>query len=158
MNFIKEMLSDDAKISSKRFIGFASFFMLVLSWGANTFFGFDIKEPKKPSEVDCEYNDNIVGKMEESQFQILYEVHQLSKQFKYIDNETKVIFVRNRIPRTLIKSKIKPKASLIAIGGGYYTAGTDNLKRFLDSLPKTLYYNDHRPSSWEWHDNIIIKL
>ncbi len=124
----------------------------------NMSFGFDIKEPKKPSEVDCEYNDNIVGKMEESQFQILYEVHQLSKQFKYIDNETKVIFVRNRIPRTLIKSKIKPKASLIAIGGGYYTAGTDNLKRFLDSLPKTLYYNDHRPSSWEWHDNIIIKL
>ena len=121
-------------------------------------FGFDIKEPKKPTEEHCEYNDNIVGKMEESQFQILYEVHQLSKQFKYIDKETKVIFVRNRIPRALIKSKIKPKASLIAIGGGYYTAGTDNLKRFLDSLPKTLYYNDHRPSSWEWHDNIIIKL
>jgi hypothetical protein len=57
-----------------------------------------------------------------------------------------------------MKSKIKPKASLVALGGGYYTAGTDNLKRFLDSLPKTLYYNDHRPSSWEWHDNIIIKL
>tara|TARA_Y100001970_G_scaffold196571_1_gene239067 strand:+ start:13985 stop:15331 length:1347 start_codon:yes stop_codon:yes gene_type:complete len=124
----------------------------------NMSFGFDIKEPKKPTEEHCEYNDNIVGKMEESQFQILYEVHQLSKQFKYIDKETKVIFVRNRIPRALIKSKIKPKASLIAIGGGYYTAGTDNLKRFLDSLPKTLYYNDHRPSSWEWHDNIIIKL
>ena len=35
--------------------------------------------------------------------------HQLSKQFKYIDVDTKIIFVRNRIPRTLIKSKIKPK-------------------------------------------------
>jgi hypothetical protein len=124
----------------------------------NLSFGFDIKEPKKANEVDCEYNDNVVGKMEESKFQILYEVYQLSKQFKYIDKETKVIFVRNRIPRTLMKSKIKPKASLVALGGGYYTAGTDNLKRFLDSLPKTLYYNDHRPSSWEWHDNIIIKL
>ena len=99
--------------------------------------------------------DNNLNKNNEI---LLYEVHQLSKQFKNIDKETKVIFVRNRIPRALIKSKIKPKASLIAIGGGYYTAGTDNLKRFLDSLPKTLYYNDHRPSSWEWHDNVIIKL
>ena len=37
MSFITQMLSDDAKISSKRFIGFASFIMLVCSWGANTF-------------------------------------------------------------------------------------------------------------------------
>ena len=44
MNFFRQMLSDDAKISSKRFIGFASFFMLVCSWGANTFGGFDIKD------------------------------------------------------------------------------------------------------------------
>ena len=37
----------------------------------------------------------------------------------------------------------------------------DNLNLFLwnsDSLPKTLYYNDHRPSSYDWHDNLIIKL
>ena len=38
------MLSDDAKISSKRFIGFASFVMLVGSWVANTFFEFAISE------------------------------------------------------------------------------------------------------------------
>ena len=57
MNFIKEMLSDDAKISSKRFIGFASFFMLVLSWGANTFFGFDIKE----QILECFMYITVVG-------------------------------------------------------------------------------------------------
>ena len=44
MSFITQMLSDDAKISSKRFIGFAAFVMLVCSWGANTFGGFDIKD------------------------------------------------------------------------------------------------------------------
>ena len=44
------------------------------------------------------------------------------------------------------------------MGGGYYAAGTDTLKRFLDSLPKTLYYNDHRPSMFDWNDNIIMKL
>jgi predicted membrane-bound spermidine synthase len=44
MSFITQMLSDDAKISSKRFIGFASFVMLVGSWVANTFFEFAISE------------------------------------------------------------------------------------------------------------------
>ncbi len=44
MSFFSQMLSDDAKISSKRFIGFASFTMLVGSWVANTFFKFAISE------------------------------------------------------------------------------------------------------------------
>ena len=43
----------------------------------------------------------------EDEFQDWFDISQLSKQFKYIDQNTKVIFVRNRIPRTLIKSKIK---------------------------------------------------
>ena len=44
MEFLKQMLSSDAKICSKRFIGFASFFMLVCSWVANTFWQFEIKD------------------------------------------------------------------------------------------------------------------
>jgi len=44
MSFFTQMLSDDAKISSKRFIGFASFVMLCASWVANTFFKFAISE------------------------------------------------------------------------------------------------------------------
>ena len=44
MAFFTQMLLDDAKISSKRFIGFASFVMLVGSWVANTFFKFVISE------------------------------------------------------------------------------------------------------------------
>ena len=44
MSFLSQMLSDDAKISSKRFIGFASFTMLVGSWVANTVFKFAISE------------------------------------------------------------------------------------------------------------------
>ena len=91
-------------------------------------------------------------------FQNLYELHQMSKQFKLISDNTKVIFVRNRIPRALIKSKVKPKASLVAIGGGHYSTGTDNLKRLLENLPKKLYYSDYQPSSLDWHDRIIVKL
>ena len=70
-----------------------------------------------------------------------------------------MLFVRNRIPKTLVKSKIKPKLSLIALGGGYYASGTDRLKLYLENLPKTLYYNDHEPSKYSWNDNsIIVKL
>ena len=35
MSFLTEMLSSDAKISSKRTVGFAAFFMLICSWGAD---------------------------------------------------------------------------------------------------------------------------
>ena len=44
MNFLREMLSSDAKISSKRFIGFASFVMLIASWVVNTFWQFEVKD------------------------------------------------------------------------------------------------------------------
>ena len=119
-----------------------------ISWG------FDLKEPN---------NDTLGGftlskKLTKDQKDNVFELHQMSKQFKFIDATTKVIFVRNRIPRSLMKSKIKPRASLITIGGGYYQAGTENLKRLLDNLPKKLYYSDSQPSSWDWHDDIIIKL
>ena len=44
MNFLKDMLSSDAKVSSKRFVGFASFFMLICCWGADTFTAFEVKD------------------------------------------------------------------------------------------------------------------
>ena len=125
--------------------------------------GFDAKEPvyQKDLKDDWHKNDRVAvvsNQITQDMFQNIYELNQMSKQFKFINDETKIIFVRNRIPRALIKSKIKPKASLVALGGGYYTAGTDNLKRMLENLPKKLYYSDHQPSSWDWHDHIIIKL
>ena len=122
--------------------------------------GFDVKEPIFKKDVD-RHNDRtylLDNTRSQEFFENLYELHQMSKQFKLISDNTKIIFVRNRIPRALIKSKIKPKASLVALGGGYYATGTDNLKRLLENLPKKLYYSDHQPSSWDWHDHIIIKL
>ena len=124
--------------------------------------GFDVKEPvymkdlesKNLSQRQMMINNNTSRDF----FENLFELHQMSKQFKFINKKTKVIFVRNRIPRAMIKSKIKPKASLVALGGGYYAAGTDNLKRLLENLPKKLYYSNHQPSSWDWHDHIIVKL
>jgi len=123
--------------------------------------GFDVKEPVYMKDVENEYNQRQMmfnNNTSREFFENLFELHQMSKQFKFINKKTKVIFVRNRIPRAMIKSKIKPKASLVALGGGYYAAGTDNLKRLLENLPKKLYYSNHQPSSWDWHDHIIVKL
>ena len=133
--------------------------------------GFDVKEPVYRKELDkVPLNSIDLDKFSDKKhwlvdnhkprefFENLYELHQMSKQFKLISDNTKIIFVRNRIPRALIKSQVKPKASLVALGGGYYATGTDNLKRLLENLPKKLYYSDHQPSSWDWHDHIIIKL
>ena len=119
-----------------------------ISWG------FDLKEPDK----DTLGGWSLARKFTKENHDKVFELHQMSKQFKFIDQTTKVIFVRNRIPRSLIKSKIKPRASLITLGGGYYSAGTENLKRLLENLPKKLYYSDSQPSSWDWNDDIVIKL
>ena len=127
-------------------------------------FGFDIKQPMRQGDIPKDDFDriwdqgNVVDKMDDDNFNKLWELHQLSKQFKYIDNTTKIIFIRNRIPRTLIKSKIEPRAALITIGGGYYSPGTENLKRLLDNLPKKLYYSLNKPSSIDWQSSTIIKL
>ena len=123
--------------------------------------GFDIKEPMYEKDYAKQGNDRVTllnNTRSQEFFENLFELHQMSKQFKLINDNTKIIFVRNRIPRALIKSKVKPKASLVALGGGYYATGTDNLKRMLENLPKKLYYSDHQPSSWDWHDHIIVKL
>ena len=123
--------------------------------------GFDVKEPVYMKDADNEFNQRqmlINNNKPREFFENLYEINQMSKQFKFINKDTKIMFVRNRIPRALIKSKIKPKASLVTLGGGYYATGTDNLKRLLENLPKKLYYSDHQPSSWDWHDHVIVKL
>jgi hypothetical protein len=57
MNFLKDMLSSDAKVSSKRFVGFASFFMLICCWGADTFTAFEVKD----KILECFMYITVVG-------------------------------------------------------------------------------------------------
>ena len=57
MGFLHEMLSSDAKISSKRTVGFAAFIMLMASWGADTFSGFEVKD----KILECFMYISVVG-------------------------------------------------------------------------------------------------
>ena len=57
MSFLKEMLSSDAKISSKRTVGFDAFFMLICSWGADTLSAFEVKD----KILECFMYISVVG-------------------------------------------------------------------------------------------------
>ena len=57
MGFLQEMLSSEAKISSKRTVGFAAFMMLMASWGADTFSGVEVKD----KILECFMYISVVG-------------------------------------------------------------------------------------------------
>ena len=57
MSFLREMLSSDAKISSKRTVGFAAFFMLICSCGADSFSAFEVKD----KILECFMYISVVG-------------------------------------------------------------------------------------------------
>ena len=57
MNFFMKMLSSEAKVSSKRFIGFMAFVMLIASWTADTFWTYEVKD----KILDCFMYISVVG-------------------------------------------------------------------------------------------------
>ena len=57
MKFFMNMLSSEGKVSSKRFIGFMAFVMLIASWGADTFWTFEVKD----KILDCFMYISVVG-------------------------------------------------------------------------------------------------
>ena len=57
MGFLQEMLSSEAKISSKRTVGFAALMMLMASWGADTFTEFEVKD----KILECFMYISVVG-------------------------------------------------------------------------------------------------
>ena len=57
MKFFMNMLSSEAKVSSKRFIGFMAFVMLIASWTADTFWTYEVKD----KILDCLIYISVVG-------------------------------------------------------------------------------------------------
>lgn len=123
-----------------------------LSWGV------ELKEPKQYKDKDVEEKFWSKEKLDNETFDRAYNLYQLSKNFKHIDENTMVYFIRNRLPRSFMRSNLKPACSLITLGGGYYATGGENIKRLLDNLPKKLYYSNAMPMSYQWRDRAIIKL
>jgi len=74
------------------------------------------------------------------------ELHQLSISNRKITAATKIIFVRNKIPRTLLKSGIRPKVAFMLQDYPTWPLSTNTLDRLVESLPKRLYYMSQKPS------------
>jgi len=74
------------------------------------------------------------------------ELHELSISNRKITAATKIIFVRNKIPRTLLKSGIRPKVAFMLQDYPTWPLSTNTLDRLVESLPKRLYYMSQKPS------------
>ena len=74
------------------------------------------------------------------------EIYELSISNRKITAETKIIFVRNKIPRTLLKSKIRPKIAFMLQDYPTWPISTNTLDKLVESLPKRLYYMSQMPS------------
>lgn len=74
------------------------------------------------------------------------ELHDFSVNNRKITPATKIIFVRNKIPRTLIKSGIKPRIAFMLQDYPNWPMSTNTLDRLVESLPKRLYYMTQMPS------------
>lgn len=68
------------------------------------------------------------------------EMQTHSRSSKYIDEHTKIVFIRTRIPRTLVKANVKIKSTFTMFDSSYWPGGTETLGRVVDNLPKRLYY------------------
>ena len=126
-----------------------------ISWG------FELREPKMLKDKTDEERSGWAAlneNLDQPTFEMAYDLYQHSKHFRGIEKNTKVYLVRNKIPRTMMRTDIEFKCSIVAIGGGYYATGGETIKRLLDNLPKKLYYSEAEPMSHEWHSRTIIKL
>lgn len=127
-------------------------------------FGFDVKQPNLPEQN--KYSKNIdevtmeLADMENEQqqamvdYQINYDLYLLTKTNKWIDENTKFIFVRNRLPRTLIKSGIKIKTAMMSIGGGLWSPYGDLINTMVENCDKRMYYTTTSPITEDEADKI----
>lgn len=72
-----------------------------------------------------------------------------SKVSKHIDQNTKLVILRNRIPRTLMKSGIRLRCGFAMQDTQYWPMHTETLARVVDNLPKRLYYVSRKPGFLE---------
>ena len=127
----------------------------------NISWGFELREPKMLKDKTDEEKSGwgaISENLDQQTFDVAYDIYQSSRSLKNLNGDTKVFFIRNKIPRSLMRSNVEFKCSLTALGGGYYAPGGENIKRLLDNLPKRLYYSDYKPTSYEWRSRTIEQL
>jgi len=118
-------------------------------------FGFELNQPMSldpDPEVDQFPNADFIYGAETSmeERKLIYDqwktLHALSVSNKRISPRTKIIFVRNKIPRALLRSGIKPKIAFMLQDTPMWAMSTNTLDKLVENLPKRLYYMSQKPS------------
>jgi len=118
-------------------------------------FGFELNQPMSTdpnSEVeqfpspDFVYGADTPMEERERIYNQWKTLHALSVSNRKISPQTKIIFVRNKIPRTLLRSGIRPKIAFMLQDTPMWAMSTNTLDKLIESLPKRLYYMSQKPS------------
>ena len=121
----------------------------------NIAFGFQFKEPmpitsdpelEQFPNADFVYGDDTTPQQRQSIYTQWKNIHELSASNRKITPNTKIIFVRNKIPRTLLQSGIRPKIAFMLQDTPMWAMSTNTLDKLVESLPKRLYYMSQKPS------------
>ena len=73
----------------------------------------------------------------------------LNNNNRQCDKNTKIIFVRNKIPRSLIKANAQVRSAFMMQDGAYWSGGSTSLNILVDNLPKRLYYMSECPQNFK---------
>lgn len=117
-----------------------------VSWGFTIMDAPDWKaKPEFP--FDHAYEDKLPDHKKEEQYFRWMDVVEDSKVNKKITDQTKIIMVNRRIPRTLIASGITPRC-VFALNDVTYMTSTETLRRMVENLAKRYYYTVNRNGSY----------
>jgi hypothetical protein len=99
------------------------------------------------------YPENLPESDRMELYNLWKDIQALSSTCKQITKETKIIFVRGRIPRSLMKSQIIPKSVCTVFDYSYWPTSTETLGRVVENCAKRIYYIIKNESiSWKPHN------
>jgi hypothetical protein len=119
-----------------------------IAWGCDLA-KHQINPPEHDQYIDKEQWDDdpydyIYRDLERNQKMSIYKEFKVlnlhSNKNKFIHSNTKIIFIRSKIPRTLIKSGIIPNTSLHFVQNSYAPYG-ETVRKWLDNFEKRMYYS-----------------
>ena len=86
------------------------------------------------------YPKKLPDYQKEIMFKRWNDLYVTSKADKEINDNTKIIFAKLKIPRTLIKSRIKIKSAFNMLSSEHFPNVSDTMSKMVENLPKRIYY------------------
>jgi len=114
-----------------------------VAWGFTMEPAPDYRPPKDSEEkfyFQNPYPENLPEYEKQTMLERWQDLCVISKADKYIDHNTKIIFVKLKIPRALIKSGVEIKSTFNMLDSEYFPNVSDTMSKMVENLPKRIYY------------------